>query len=110
MSSDGYIPFADNVDRAAFANITPLILVESPTPGQTALFNSWDDAVECAKCGGRMVRTACADCRMNRSGPALSRLTHAAGTPWQASYVPGEFSTAISQDIIEDHYKRLAAR
>jgi germination protein M len=25
----------DNVDRAAFANITPLILVESPTPGQT---------------------------------------------------------------------------
>ena len=25
----------DNVDRAAFENITPLILVESPTPGQT---------------------------------------------------------------------------
>src|SRR6185503_5702516 len=25
----------DNVDRAAFANVTPLILVESPTPGQT---------------------------------------------------------------------------
>jgi germination protein M len=25
----------DNVDRAAFANITPLILVESPTPGET---------------------------------------------------------------------------
>jgi germination protein M len=25
----------ENVDRAAFANITPLILVESPTPGQT---------------------------------------------------------------------------
>ncbi|HTK15801.1 MAG TPA: Gmad2 immunoglobulin-like domain-containing protein [Acidimicrobiia bacterium] len=25
----------DNVDRAAFANITPLILVESPTPGAT---------------------------------------------------------------------------
>jgi spore germination protein GerM len=25
----------DNVDRAAFANVTPLILVESPTPGKT---------------------------------------------------------------------------
>ena len=29
-------------------------------PGQTALFNAWEDAVECAKCGGRMVRTGCA--------------------------------------------------
>src|SRR5688500_13088057 len=25
--------------------------------GQTALFNAWEDAVECAKCGGRMIRT-----------------------------------------------------
>jgi len=24
---------------------------------KTALFNAWEDAVECAKCGGRMVRT-----------------------------------------------------
>src|SRR5687768_15195100 len=24
--------------------------------GQTALFNAWEDAVECAKCGGRMIR------------------------------------------------------
>ena len=42
---------------------------ESPTPGQTALFNSWEDAVECAKCGGRMVRTGscytCRDCGTN---------------------------------------------
>ena len=30
---------------------------EAPPPGQTALFNSWEDAVECARCGGRMVRT-----------------------------------------------------
>ncbi len=40
-----------------------------PTPGQTALFNSWDDAVECARCGGRMVRTGscytCRDCGTN---------------------------------------------
>jgi ribonucleoside-diphosphate reductase alpha chain len=33
-------------------------------PGQTALFNAWEDAVECAKCGGRKVRTgACYTCR-----------------------------------------------
>jgi ribonucleoside-diphosphate reductase alpha chain len=35
-----------------------------PGPGQTALFNAWEDAVECAKCGGRKVRTgACYTCR-----------------------------------------------
>src|SRR6185503_17223951 len=42
---------------------------DSPPPGQTALFNSWEDAVECAKCGGRMVRTGscytCRDCGTN---------------------------------------------
>jgi ribonucleoside-diphosphate reductase alpha chain len=33
-------------------------------PGQTALFNAFEDAVECAKCGGRMVRTgSCSTCR-----------------------------------------------
>src|SRR2546421_655822 len=33
-------------------------------PGQTALFNNWEDAVECAKCGGRMVRAGrCYTCR-----------------------------------------------
>ncbi len=43
--------------------------VEPHTPGQTALFNSWEDAVECSKCGGRMVRTGscytCRDCGTN---------------------------------------------
>jgi ribonucleoside-diphosphate reductase alpha chain len=38
-------------------------------PGQAALFNNWEDAVECAKCGGRMVRTGscytCRDCGQN---------------------------------------------
>ena len=38
-------------------------------PGQTALFNAWEDAVECAKCGGRMIRTGscytCRDCGTN---------------------------------------------
>jgi ribonucleoside-diphosphate reductase alpha chain len=39
------------------------------SPGQTALFNAFEDAVECAKCGGRMVRTGscytCRDCGQN---------------------------------------------
>ena len=42
---------------------------DAPPPGQTALFNSWEDAVECAKCGGSMVRTGscytCRDCGTN---------------------------------------------
>ncbi len=39
------------------------------SPGQAALFNAWEDAVECAKCGGRMIRTGscytCRDCGNN---------------------------------------------
>jgi ribonucleoside-diphosphate reductase alpha chain len=42
---------------------------EAAPPGQTALFNSWEDAVECARCGGRMIRTGscytCRDCGTN---------------------------------------------
>ena len=41
----------------------------SRRPGQTALFNACEDAVECARCGGRMVRTGscytCRDCGTN---------------------------------------------
>src|ERR671932_699318 len=41
----------------------------APPPGQAALFNAWEDAVECAKCGGRLVRTGscytCRDCGTN---------------------------------------------
>jgi len=51
---------------AAAVNEAP---AEVATPGQTALFNQWDDAVECARCGGRMVRTGscytCRDCGTN---------------------------------------------
>src|SRR5215203_244442 len=37
---------------------------EHPTPGQTALFNSFEDAIECNRCGGRMVRAGtCYTCR-----------------------------------------------
>jgi uncharacterized phage-associated protein len=43
------------------------------------------------------------------SGPALSRLTHTAGSPWASAYAPGAFSTLIPQDLIQDHYQRLAA-
>jgi ribonucleoside-diphosphate reductase alpha chain len=44
--------------------VAPAAPAETPPPGQTALFNSWEDAVECAKCGGRMIRTgACYTCR-----------------------------------------------
>jgi ribonucleoside-diphosphate reductase alpha chain len=43
--------------------------LSTPSPGQSALFNAWEDAVECAKCGGRMVRTGscytCRDCGQN---------------------------------------------
>jgi ribonucleoside-diphosphate reductase alpha chain len=42
---------------------------DAAPPGQTALFNHWEDAVECARCGGRMVRTGscytCRDCGTN---------------------------------------------
>jgi ribonucleoside-diphosphate reductase alpha chain len=45
------------------------VAIEPAPPGQTALFNQWEDAVECAKCGGRMVRTGscytCRDCGSN---------------------------------------------
>jgi tRNA(Ile2) C34 agmatinyltransferase TiaS len=42
----------------------PRLIVET-----AALFNAHEDAVECAKCGGRMVRTGscytCRDCGQN---------------------------------------------
>jgi ribonucleoside-diphosphate reductase alpha chain len=47
----------------------PAAPVEAAPPGQTALFNAWEDAVECSRCGGRMVRTGscytCRDCGTN---------------------------------------------
>ena len=43
------------------------------------------------------------------SGPALSRLTHAEGTPWDLTYSPGRFGIVIPNDLIEDHYARLGA-
>jgi ribonucleoside-diphosphate reductase alpha chain len=38
--------------------------VEALAPGQTALFNPHEDAIECNRCGGRMVRAGtCYTCR-----------------------------------------------
>jgi ribonucleoside-diphosphate reductase alpha chain len=43
--------------------------VDPVPPGQTALFNAFEDAQECARCGGTMVRTGscytCRDCGTN---------------------------------------------
>ena len=54
---------------ASDAGLPELRRAESPPPGQTALFNACEDAIECATCGGRMVRTGtcytCRDCGTN---------------------------------------------
>ena len=57
-------------ERYANGDATAEPYAAEPAPrGQTALFNTWEDAVECAKCGGRMVRTGscytCRDCGTN---------------------------------------------
>mgnify|MGYP001191322167 CR=1 FL=1 len=44
------------------------------------------------------------------TGPALSRMTHAKGTPWELLYQDGSFGIVIPNDIIEDHYTRLAKK
>jgi ribonucleoside-diphosphate reductase alpha chain len=42
----------------------PTPAADAPAPGQTALFNSFEDAIECNRCGGRMVRAGtCYTCR-----------------------------------------------
>lgn len=45
-----------------------------------------------------------------RTGPALSRLTHQKGSPWEMVYERGEYGTVIPNDLIEDHYVQLAKR
>src|SRR4051794_31783476 len=47
-----------------YANGETKPVAEAPAPGQTALFNSFEDAIECNRCGGRMVRAGtCYTCR-----------------------------------------------
>jgi ribonucleoside-diphosphate reductase alpha chain len=56
-------------ERYQNGDSSPARTLDTPPAGQTALFNSWEDAVECARCGGRMVRTGscytCRDCGTN---------------------------------------------
>ncbi len=56
-------------ERYTNGGTTPAAPVTTPTAGQTALFNAWEDAVECARCGGSMIRTGscytCRDCGTN---------------------------------------------
>ena len=55
---------AEAYENGDAVSVGPAYDAPAPTAGQTALFNAWEDAVECAKCGGRMVRTgACYTCR-----------------------------------------------
>ena len=60
---------AERYQEGGEAAAAPANPIDMPTPGQTALFNSWEDAVDCARCGGRMVRTGscytCRDCGTN---------------------------------------------
>ncbi|NKD44994.1 SocA family protein [Haematospirillum jordaniae] len=42
------------------------------------------------------------------SGPALSRLTHMTGSPWDITYTLLGQSKAISNDLIEDYFKQQA--
>jgi ribonucleoside-diphosphate reductase alpha chain len=47
-----------------YANGVSTPAAEVPAPGQTALFNPHEDAIECNRCGGRMVRAGtCYTCR-----------------------------------------------
>jgi ribonucleoside-diphosphate reductase alpha chain len=49
---------------ARYANGEAAAKADAPAPGQTALFNSFEDAIECNRCGGRMVRAGtCYTCR-----------------------------------------------
>jgi uncharacterized phage-associated protein len=44
-----------------------------------------------------------------RSGVSLSSLTHEPGTPWSITVQQSGLGAEISNDLIEDYYKRLAA-
>lgn len=43
------------------------------------------------------------------TGPQLSNMTHAAGTPWALTYKPGSFGLRIPDDLIEEHYRKKVA-
>lgn len=46
----------------------------------------------------------------NRSGVSLSSLTHEPGTPWSITVAQSGIGAVISNDLIEDYYRRRAAQ
>ncbi len=60
-------------------------------PGQAALFNAYEDAVECAKCGGRMVRNGHAATRAGTAArtPGVARARAVSSTACACSIRPG---------------------
>lgn len=44
----------------------------------------------------------------NLSGLQLSRLTHEAGAPWEQAYEPYAYNAVIENNIIKDHFEKLA--
>ncbi|QDX27224.1 DUF4065 domain-containing protein [Sphingomonas suaedae] len=74
--------------------------VEGPLSAENAALDATEDSI---------VRQVY-DIYGNRSGPALSRLTHQKGSPWDAVYDHGSYGTVIPNDLIEDHYARLAKK
>jgi ribonucleoside-diphosphate reductase alpha chain len=69
LSAEVRARLAEGYRNGGDAPAAPAVPVEAAPPGQTALFNAFEDAQECAKCGGRMVRTGscytCRDCGTN---------------------------------------------
>jgi ribonucleoside-diphosphate reductase alpha chain len=69
LSAEVRARLAEGYRNGGDAPATIAAPVEMAPPGQTALFNAFEDAQECAKCGGRMVRTGscytCRDCGTN---------------------------------------------
>jgi ribonucleoside-diphosphate reductase alpha chain len=69
LSAEVRARLAEGYRNGGDAAAAPAVPVEAAPPGQTALFNAFEDAQECAKCGGRMVRTGscytCRDCGTN---------------------------------------------
>jgi ribonucleoside-diphosphate reductase alpha chain len=69
LSAEVRARLAEGYRNGGDAPAAPVTPVEMAPPGQTALFNAFEDAQECAKCGGRMVRTGscytCRDCGTN---------------------------------------------
>ncbi len=45
-----------------------------------------------------------------RSGVSLSSLTHEPGTPWSITVQQSGIGAVISNDLIEDYYRRLAGK